>query len=264
MLSQRIAISSGAQIWVSLVILTLFAIALSVGIAAIVLKFTTTGDPNALHLEHEVYANVIIFSAVTPAVVCPLVVYTLLTTLRDLNLARAELDAMSRKDSLTGLLNRRGFDDAAQRLIVQALSSGKPVCGLMCDIDMFKWINDKFGHEGGDAALRHVAAIMTRILESAPNSVLGRQGGDEYAVVVVGNSICELAPLADTMRRAVESTPVTWRDEQFSLTISLGVCISASRDASVTSLLSRADKALYEAKDRGRNRVHVAAVADAA
>lgn len=264
MLSQRIAISSRTQIWVALVILTLFAIAMSVGIAALVLKFTTTGDPNALHLEGDVYAHVIIFSAVTPAVVCPLVVYTLLTTLRELNLARAELDLTARTDSLTGLHNRRGFDDAAQRLILQARSSSEPVCGLMCDIDMFKQINDTYGHEGGDAALRHVASIVTRILESAPDSVLGRQGGDEYAMLVMGKSIRELAHFADAMRQAVESTPVTWRDEKFSLTISLGVSISASQDASVTSLLSRADKALYEAKDRGRNRVQLAAMADAA
>jgi diguanylate cyclase (GGDEF)-like protein len=264
MLSQSIAISSRTQIWVALVVLTLFAIALSVGIAALVLKFTTTGDPNALHLESDVYAHVIIFSAVTPAVVCPLVVYTLLTTLRDLNLTRAELDLIARKDSLTGLLNRRGFDDAAQRLIVQARSSRKPVSALMCDIDMFKQVNDTQGHEGGDAAIRHVADIVAKALESVPDSVAGRQGGDEFAILVVGRSIRELAQFADDIRMAIESAPMTWRDEALFLTISLGVAISASEDADVTSLLSRADQALYEAKKRGRNRVQVTAAADAA
>jgi predicted signal transduction protein with EAL and GGDEF domain len=77
------------------------------------------------------------------------------------------------------LLNRRGFDDAAQRLIVQARCSRKPVSALMCDIDMFKQVNDTQGHEGGDAAIRHVADIVAKALESVPDSVVGRQGGDE-------------------------------------------------------------------------------------
>ncbi len=264
MLSRRIAIVSRPQIWGALVVLTLFAIAFSVGIAALALKFTTTGDPNATFFEHEVYSNVILFSAVTPAIVCPLVVYTLLTTLRDLNLVRAELDSIARKDSLTGLLNRRGFDDAADRLLLEARSSRKPVCALMCDIDMFKQVNDTFGHEGGDAAIRRVADILAKTFESVPELAVGRQGGDEFAIIVIGKSIRELAHFADSIRQAVESTPVAWREEKFFLTISLGVSISASEDANVTSLLSRADLALYEAKKRGRNRVQVAAVADAA
>lgn len=261
---RRIVILSRTQIWVALIILTSIAIVLSVAIAAIVLHFTTTGDPNALHAEREVYDNVIIFSAVTPALVCPLVVYKLLTTLRDLNLARVELDSIARKDSLTGLFNRRGFDDAAASLILRARANRQFVSALMCDIDMFKQVNDTYGHDGGDAAIRGVANILTKMLEHSPDTVMGRQGGDEFAIIMIGKSLRELARIADCIRLAVEAAPVTWREEKFFLTISLGVSISASEDASVTSLLSRADRALYEAKKSGRNRVQVAALADAA
>ncbi len=262
--SQTIDLSSSTHIWRGLASLTVFATAFSMVIAFLALKLTTTGNPDALLLEQEVYANFILFSGITPALVCPLVAYTLLIKVRDLNLTRAELDLMARKDSLTGLLNRRGFDDAAGRLILQARSDRKPVCALMCDIDLFKQVNDTYGHEGGDEAIRSVADILAKTLERIPELVVGRQGGDEFAILMMGKSLRELAHVADCIRQAVELEPVSWREEKFFLTISLGVSISASEDASVTSLLSRADRALYEAKKRGRNRVQVAALADAA
>ncbi len=264
MLFQRFRISSRRQIWVALAFLTLAAIGFSLSIALLALKFTMTGDPNATHSEHAIYDNVLLFSILTPAVVCPIVVYTLLTTLHELHIAREELNAIAQKDSLTGLLNRRGFDDEARRLTFKARSSRKTVCALMCDIDLFKTINDTYGHDGGDAALRHVADVAMATMETHPDAVVGRQGGDEFAILVIDKSIRELASLAETIRRAVESAPVSWKDEDFFVTISLGVSISTSEDASVASLLSRADLALYEAKKRGRNRTHAEPLADVA
>jgi diguanylate cyclase (GGDEF)-like protein len=264
MLSSWFPISSRRQIWLPLVSLTLVAIGVSVALALLALKLTTSGEPDAVLPESDVYRNVILFSILTPALACPLVVYTLLTTLRDLNIARAELDAIARKDPLTGLLNRRGFAEAGEALILKARAARLPVSALMCDIDLFKRINDRHGHDAGDAAIRHIAWIIKETMDAAPGAVVGRQGGEEFATLLLGKSIRDLALCAEAIRQAVESMPMMWRGEPLPLTISIGVSIATSDDACIASLLSRADQALYDAKNRGRNQVLVAAVSDAA
>ena len=261
MLSRRIRISSRKQMWRALAFLTLVAIAISLALSIIALKYTTTGDPNALHPEHEIYSNVIFYSILIPALVCPVVVFTILATLHDLTLAREELDAIAWKDPLTGLLNRRGFDEEAAHLIAQARESKVAVNALMCDIDNFKQINDTYGHDCGDAAIRHVCDILRAAQDTLSHKAIGRQGGEEFAIMTIGKSPREMLQFADGIRLAVESSPILWEEHRIFLTISLGVSASTSEDASVSSLMSRADKALYEAKKRGKNCVHFAQAA---
>lgn len=261
MLSRYLRITSRKQIWAILVLLTLISILFSLTIALIALKFTTTGNADALHPEHEIYDNVILFAIIIPAIACPLIVYTLLTTLHGLTLARAELHAIAWKDPLTGLLNRRGFDEASARLIEQAQLAHTSVTAFMCDIDGFKHINDTYGHDCGDAAIRHVCEILRAAQEGLPNTTLGRQGGEEFALMTIGKSACEIARFAEEIRFTVEAAPISWEGDRIPLTISLGVSTSSAEEASVSALMSRADKALYEAKKHGKNRVHGAGVA---
>jgi diguanylate cyclase (GGDEF)-like protein len=265
MLSRRISISSWNQIWRALFVLTLSSIGLSVIITIIILEMTMTGEPGATISEHEVWVNAIAYSILIPGIVCPVIVYMLLVTLRELNLARAELDAVANGDPLTGLLNRRGFDAAGAGLIAQAGSRHQPVCALMCDIDSFKQVNDTHGHDCGDIAIRHVASIVKTVMEAVPNASVGRQGGDEFAVLVTGLSSRELAHYAEIIRQSVQSNPIAWNEDTIPLTVSLGTSMSAGgEETTVRVLLSRADRALYEAKLRGKNRVEAAAQAEAA
>lgn len=259
-------ISSQTQIWRALVFLTLAAIGASVCIAIVALRLTTSGDPNAMIAEHDIWRNVIIFSILTPGIVCPLVVYALLTTLRELTLARAELNAIAKHDPLTGLLNRRGFDTEGEALISDAHANRRTISAIICDIDFFKRINDTYGHDCGDVTIRHVAGIVKDVMDQVPDTAVGRQGGEEFAVLLTGVSIRELTHYAETIRYAVESSPLTWQDTTIRLTISLGTAISTfdDADANLKSLLTRADKALYLAKNRGRNRVEAAEIAEAA
>lgn len=257
-------ISSNGQIWRALVVLTLFSILTSVALSIIALLFTTTGKPGAVMPESEVWLNVLVCSVLLPGTICPLVVYKLLTTLRELNLARTELAAIAARDPLTGLLNRRGFAVAAEAEVQLARTTHHNVATLMCDIDFFKRINDTYGHDCGDAVIRHVADILTKTVAKLPNVAVGRQGGEEFAVLVSGLSIREITQLAETIRSAVESSPAVWEDNIIRITISLGTSITVSDDAEIRSLMVRADEALYEAKKRGRNRVEIAAIAKAA
>jgi diguanylate cyclase (GGDEF)-like protein len=251
----KLPIASKSEIRLTLIGLTLVSIALSVGLAILALWLTTSGDPDALVPEREIWANMIFFSALIPAIVCPTVVHALLNTLRELHLARAELDAIAHRDPLTGLLNRRGFDEAAAALIGQAATRSEQVSAILCDIDHFKRINDTHGHDCGDMAIRHVANLIRTTLSAGAKVTLGRQGGEEFAVIATGLSVRELARIAEKLRATVAATPFNWEGEDITITISLGTSMSSSSRANVKSLLSGADEALYEAKRRGRNRV---------
>ncbi len=257
-------IMSKKQIWGALVVLTLLAIGISLILSVLALYMTTTGDPDAPVPASEVWTNVLIFSAVIPGIVCPLVVYTLLSTMRELNIARAELDAIAKRDPLTGLLNRRGLDAAAADLIPKALISRKNVSLLMCDIDFFKRINDTHGHDAGDAVIRHVAFMLTQVMAEFPDAAVGRQGGEEFAVLVTGLSTRAVAQCAESIRKAVEAAPATWQEGVISATVSVGFTHSLADEAELKPLFTRADLALYEAKKRGRNRVEFAGLALAA
>ncbi len=264
MFFKKLPIASKSEIRITLIGLTLASVALSVGLAILALWLTTTGDPDTLVPEWEIWVNMIFFSALIPALVCPTVVHALLKTLRELHLARAELDAIAHRDPLTGLLNRRGFDKAAGTLIGQAAARREAVSALLCDIDHFKRINDTYGHDCGDVAIRHVASVIRATLTTSTKVAIGRQGGEEFAVIATGRSIRELAHLAELLRSTMAETPFNWEGEDISLTISLGTSMAPPTEASVKSLLSSADEALYEAKKRGRNRVVQAHLAMAA
>jgi diguanylate cyclase (GGDEF)-like protein len=261
---KKLPIASKSEIWTALIGLTLASVALSVGLAIVALWMTTSGNPDTLVPEGEIWAHMIFFSALIPAMVCPTVVYALLNTLRELHLARAELDAIAHRDPLTGLLNRRGFDEAAAALIDQEIARREQVSALLCDIDHFKRINDTYGHECGDIAIRHVATVIRSTLTTFAKVAIGRQGGEEFAVIATGRSVREIAQMAEALRANVAATPFGWEGEDIRLTISVGTSMSASTGASVQSLLSSADEALYEAKRRGRNRVVQAQFAVAA
>lgn len=257
-------ILSKAQIWRSLVLLTMLSIAVSMCLSAVALLLTTTGKPGAVIEEKDLWANTLLFSALIPGIICPLVVHALLTTVRELNLAKAELDDMARKDALTGLLNRRGFDRAALELIESAKQGNRNIAVLMCDIDLFKRINDVHGHEGGDHVIRNVASILSTVTAGWGQAVVGRQGGEEFAICVDGVTPRELASMAEALRRAVETSPILWEQHSICVTISLGTSLFPGREADLKSLMISADKALYEAKRCGRNRVERAVLPEAA
>lgn len=257
-------IGSRAEVRVALVLLTIAVIVLSVLLTIIAIYMTTTGDPNAVVPEHEIWRNQILFSILISGTVGPLVLHGLLNTMRELHEARAQLNVIAQQDPLTGLLNRRGFDATAAVLIQQASARSDPLSALICDIDHFKRINDTYGHECGDRAIQHVATLLRRMSSDGLRAVIGRQGGEEFAVILAGQTHCEVDSLAEKVRSMIASTPFVWEQANVYLTISLGTSMSPPASASVHSLLSRADAALYEAKSQGRNRVVQAPVALAA
>lgn len=167
-----------------------------------------------------------------------------------------ELRELATTDPLTGLANRRHFiDRLGEEYERVQRDEGLAAAVVMIDIDHFKKINDRFGHAVGDASLRHFADLLRRQLRGF--DCAGRLGGEEFAVLLPGACVTAANNFAQRLRRAVEATPLPRNNGDIPLTISLGVAAIAAADDSGDSALMRADKALYQAKADGRNRVAV-------
>lgn len=167
--------------------------------------------------------------------------------------ARSALQRMADTDDLTGLPNRRRITREAERRFARARAGRRGFAVAVIDVDFFKRINDDFGHEYGDAALRHVASTLR---QACPGPhLIGRQGGEEFVALLEEPELAAALDLAERMRRAIESAPFVTTACARSISASIGVGLYRGGDAGYDDMLRRADLALYAAKARGRNRV---------
>lgn len=175
----------------------------------------------------------------------------------------AQLEALAFSDSLTGLLNRRGFDRALDATWDATFSGGTQMSLVLLDVDHFKRFNDHFGHGAGDDCLRTVAQTVLENIDSS-RDFAARYGGEEIAVILPGVGSEGAVQIGENIRLAVENlkvpssaTPVEGRSN--TLTVSVGVATAFARHGSTLrmpeSLLLTADTALYKAKNEGRNRL---------
>jgi len=168
-----------------------------------------------------------------------------------------ELLEMATTDFLTGLPNRRHFvarleDELARMQRIGSLRAAV----LMLDLDHFKRVNDRFGHDTGDQLLRHLASLIRSELRKI--DTVGRVGGEEFAVLLAGADPAAAEAFADRLRQKIESSPLAQGKDAIGLTVSIGVSPVLAADTDATAALIRADRALYRAKEKGRNRVEIA------
>lgn len=168
------------------------------------------------------------------------------------------LTLLATTDKLTGLANRQGFDDAMGRLARGGRRQGRPFAVLLLDIDHFKRINDTLGHLRGDEVIRAVAEQTRDVLRAT--DLVCRWGGEEFIVIIRDCELADAVRLAETLRAAIEEMPVRRPDDGTRVTISVGLTTWRAGDT-VDRLLSRVDRALYQAKRDGRNCVRLAAPA---
>lgn len=171
---------------------------------------------------------------------------------------KAKLDDVrmeSLTDQLTGIRNRKAFDDDLESSIVRARSTGESLCLFMCDIDRFKMFNDTWGHQTGDQVLKLVANCLSENVKGRDTAA--RYGGEEFAVILPQTSLTDAVSLANAIRLRVESKKLLKKstgDVLGVITISIGVAQFAPDDTPET-LVQRADSCLYSAKHNGRNMV---------
>ena len=161
--------------------------------------------------------------------------------------ANARLSEAAHTDGLTGLCNRRAFDESLATEIEASRESGRPLSLVLLDVDQFKSYNDRFGHPAGDEALRRVGRILAAVCR--PEDQPARYGGEEFAVLLIDADAVQATAIAERFRRAIEAAP--W--ERREITASFGVATLFDGDGA--TFVAEADAALYRAKAEGRNRV---------
>ncbi len=160
---------------------------------------------------------------------------------------------MSNKDYMTKLYNRRYFFDEGMQFFQRLLRKGEDVALAMLDIDRFKDINDTYGHEAGDMAIKYIAAEL-RGFFPAPH-LISRFGGEEFCILLAGTPAEELPALFENLRARIEANVLRYADEQIRFTLSGGV--TARRQEPLEAMIRRADQLLYMAKTEGRNQMQV-------
>lgn len=167
-----------------------------------------------------------------------------------------KMERLATLDSLTGVANRRAFFEMAAASRMLASRQRHPISLMMLDIDFFKELNDRYGHAAGDAALCVFTQAVQRVLREP--DILGRLGGEEFGVVLPATDLAGALQAAERVRLAVRSEVLPSCDLAYGLTVSIGVVL-LDRDEDITAALARADRALYAAKEEGRDRVVVGA-----
>lgn len=167
-----------------------------------------------------------------------------------------ELARHSRIDPLTGLDNRRAFDEGLARAISRSQRTGEPLALVMVDLDGFKEVNDCFGHPAGDALLRAVGAALTAV-ELRAGDVMARYGGEEFAIILPGADTRAARTVAERVRATLTAAGIR-RPDLRRLTASIGVASQPASILDMDRLVAAADAALYRAKEEGRDRISTA------
>jgi diguanylate cyclase (GGDEF)-like protein len=182
------------------------------------------------------------------------IAFVLLAMAKERAELRHKTDALI--DPLTGLANRRAFLQDAEQVTRRQVTYGRPVAVFLIDLDHFKSVNDRFGHATGDGVLRLFAEVSAANLRSS--DLVGRLGGEEFAVLLADASRDNAFLVAERIRAAFERAAMVLAERTVSSTISIGVAIIQDPEQDLSTLLAQADQALYRAKARGRNRVELA------
>ena len=164
-----------------------------------------------------------------------------------------KLRRLATTDGLTGALNRAELLAAAQREMDAGQASAKHLVVLMLDVDHFKAVNDCFGHAGGDRALEHLVATLRAGIRQI--DLLGRMGGEEFAIVLPETPLLAAEAVAERLRARVAEIAAPFGEQRIAMTISVGIATQIESDGSIEQVMVRADDALYCAKDNGRNQV---------
>jgi diguanylate cyclase (GGDEF)-like protein len=166
---------------------------------------------------------------------------------------QAELNHIANSDPLTGVGNRRFFKDMGKKEFSRAMRYSQPISLIMLDVDHFKRINDTYGHDIGDAALKALTKVCINTLRDC--DILARIGGEEFAIICPGCDLAGGIAMAERLRKNIEANSIDTDKGAIAYTISSGVTDRRPEDEGIESMLNRADVGLYRAKESGRNRV---------
>lgn len=169
-----------------------------------------------------------------------------------LHQSNRELERLSQIDGLTGLFNRSTWEGHLQREYKRCRRSGHQASLVMFDIDHFKNVNDIYGHQAGDEAIRRLATTLK--YEVRETDIAGRYGGEEFSVLLIDTPLDNAMVFCERLRKSVEAITIVWDKQEIRFTISLGIASLSKEHSSGLAGLKEADEALYYSKEHGRNR----------
>lgn len=169
--------------------------------------------------------------------------------------AKHRAEELARTDELTGVRNRRAFFEIGHRLFSQAQRFQRNLSVIMLDVDHFKQVNDRYGHFVGDQVLRTVTRIIKEQIRDT--DVIGRLGGEEFALILPDADLNQALAVAERIRMTIMATPIHAQNETIFCTSSFGVATLEEEVKSLDGVLTKADEALFIAKNKGRNRVEI-------
>lgn len=164
-----------------------------------------------------------------------------------------ELGKLASLDPLTGAFNRRRLEEEASRLQARSIRTGDPIAVMMIDVDHFKKVNDRYGHQVGDEVLRHLAKTIEAAIRA--DDYFARYGGEEFCILLPSTTKNEAYVLAERLRQVYADNPFLFASQRLPSTISIGIADSVDAGTEFKLLVQAADNALYEAKQAGRNLV---------
>jgi len=200
--------------------------------------------PGSGKLARTLLLNLAICAAIT--------IVVLIITNQTISRYQNDIEKMATTDKLTGLYNRQALDILFKQLLLEQNRQATELSILLLDIDHFKHINDTHGHPAGDAVLKHFATLLTTRLREA--DIICRWGGEEFIIVLKDCNLETATNKAEELRLAIMNNPLSVTNTQIQVTASIGVSTHEPDDNSDT-LINKADKAMYKAKEQGRNRV---------
>lgn len=235
------------RFWPSLITSGLITLIIYIGV-----YFNTQADLYQMFLFSLIYMPVLTFSLyISWSSTLKSRIVFLQHTLNEYN--RQAFENLAHTDSLTGLNNRRCFEYLAQQLLQQHSDQPVPISLLVFDVDHFKQINDRYGHDIGDQVLQLIA--QTTRHEMRQSDIVARYGGEEFIAFLPDTALDEALSIAERLRHKIANIVVDLEQHRFSFSVSVGAAILTSGETDLLSLIKQADIALYQAKANGRNRV---------
>jgi diguanylate cyclase (GGDEF)-like protein len=212
----------------------------------------------ALDMSREwMFGRALAIAICVPSLVSLPVSLVIIRLLHEVEEARGAAQRLAWNDELTGSLNRRRFAEMVRRELIGAERTGQPLTVALLDLDDFKQINDRYGHAAGDAVLRAVATATQASLRATDLSA--RWGGEEFAIALPGADVEQAVIVSQRVRAAISELRVsTPAGDLLSCTASIGIAERGDADETLDELFSRADRAMYRAKQSGKNRVMLA------
>ena len=199
-------------------------------------------------------SNAIKASIITPLVIAPLIAWYVFGILKEFEALEKKMRYLAEYDPLTGLLNRRAFEKKSTEQFHQAKNSNNNLAILMLDLDHFKTINDRFGHAAGDLVLQTLGDFLNQHNEHC--YLIGRIGGEEFIILVSDKEAQVIDKFTDSLLERIRELKFKFEDSELQITCSIGLsCFNPKQNTTtVNELIKEADKALYQAKNSGRDK----------